>query len=505
MSKSFTYEPPIRTGTAKEFEHVRAALKNAHFDEETICRTLKIETMSDVGSVKSDMLDSMDISDALRILIRLFLFQRLVPRSEAERVLNTVTCDAFLSLGILGVGEFGDDQFYATVLLYPVGGFWIASDRHSNPDGSEFTAPPDIVFPAIYGGTLRFLQLLPQSVAEDALDLCAGSGIGAFVLSRHSKRVVSSDLTERATKFVAFNSALNNRDNVEAVCSDLYDALEGRTFDLIVAHPPYVPSLKIGTIWRDGGMTGELVVKRIIEGLPHHLREGGRFFVLSIGLDTSEGPFEERARKWLGETGDVFDIIFAYFEESTPVEMLKRLAAREHNLGIEELHELGEAFRAEGTIKMPYGALLMRRHAKNEHSKRWTARMKLNEETDGRDWEGAFALHRWLSQPGFFEELQQARPALAPGLLVRVTHVVHEGSLVPAEFLFETDKPFTAVGRLDPWMVPLIARFDGTKTPGQIYNDAKPGSELPEDFGLRDFTELVARLIERGYLILQDS
>jgi len=56
--------------------------------------------------------------------------------------------------------------------------------------------------------------------AEDALDLCAGSGIGAFVLSRHSKRAVSSDLTEARYQICGFNCALNNRDNVEAVASD---------------------------------------------------------------------------------------------------------------------------------------------------------------------------------------------------------------------------------------------------------------------------------------------
>jgi len=49
---------------------------------------------------------------------------------------------------------------------------------------------------------------------------------------------------------------------------------------------------------------------------------------------------------------------------------------------------------------------------------------------------------------------------------------------------------------------PLIARFDGTKTPIQIYNDAYPVRIYPRIFGLRDFTELVARMIERGYLIL---
>ena len=39
------------------------------------------------------------------------------------------------------------------------------------------------VFPAIFGGTLRFLELLPQRHSEAAVDLCSGSGIGAFGLT----------------------------------------------------------------------------------------------------------------------------------------------------------------------------------------------------------------------------------------------------------------------------------------------------------------------------------
>jgi len=38
----------------------------------------------------------------------------------------------------------------------------------------------------------------------------------------------------------------------------------------------------------------------------------------------------------------------------------QRLAERGENLGVKEIRELGEAFQAEGTIKMPYGALVMR-------------------------------------------------------------------------------------------------------------------------------------------------
>src|SRR6185369_3054822 len=62
-------------------------------------------------------------------------------------------------------------------------GFFLASDRRDDPDGEPYTPAEDVVFPAIYPGTLRFLKLLPETRGE-ALDLCGGSGIGALHCSR---------------------------------------------------------------------------------------------------------------------------------------------------------------------------------------------------------------------------------------------------------------------------------------------------------------------------------
>ena len=92
-----------------------------------------------------------------------------------------------------------------------------------------------------------------------------------------------------------------------------------------------------------------------------------------------------------------------------------------------------------------------------------------------------------------------------PELQVVATHVVHEGSLVPAEFIFETDKPFDAKGRVDSWMVPMFAQFDGHRTLREIFEPAKAADELPEGFELEDFTGLVARMIERGFFKVQKN
>jgi methylase of polypeptide subunit release factors len=496
---SYSKKFPVQLGTADEFARVAAFLKQHSFDEETVCRALKIEGLFEVGMAKPT--DLSGNSEQLHLLLRLFLYQTMLPRAEVERGLGTEVFQTFWSLGLLGTGEFGQDHVYAQVLLYPVAGFLMASDRHSNPDASEFDAPEDVVFPAIYEGTFRLLRVLPVSPGQGALDLCSGSGIAAFVLSRSCNEVVSADVTKRASHFAEFNRALNGCTGVEIICSDLYEKLAGRSFDRIVAHPPYVPSIRISKLWRDGGTTGELLVRRIIEGLPAHLRPGGLFCMVSVGLDTEEGSFEKRARTWLGDHSSEFDILFAWKSEKTPRETLRDLAERD-SLTTAERQTLGEEFEHAQILNMPYGALFMRRHPTGRNQEPWTERRKLSDETDGSDFERAFVLHDKMAKRSFRENLNDARLHLAPQLNVKVTHAVHEGQLFPADCLFETTKPFTAVARLDSWMVPLMISFNGQKTCREIYEEGKIKSELPEGFELEHFSDLVMKMIDRGFLSL---
>lgn len=500
MAQSIGRQLTLRTGTPEEFAQVRSALQAAGYDEKTLLTALKMNDMSDIGSVDWRNADFSNVPNQCELFAHLFLASRALPRAEVEALLPPETLTAFRSLGLLKQLENG--EFFGSVLLYPVNGFWIASDRFTNPDGSRFVPDSDTVFPAIYEGTLQFLKLLPVSPSEEALDLCAGSGVAAFVLSRSNKRSVSLDITERATHFGVFNRDLNGLTNVDVVCGDLYGPVAGQTFDRIVAHPPYVPSLTDATIWRDGGATGERLVKRLIEGLPHYLRPGGLFCIVSLGVDTKHGNFEQRARGWLKDSGAEFDIIFAFTDERTPKEILGNLADREEGINSEERQKLQETFDEAGIVRMPKGAMAIRRHGSKDQHEAFTLRTRLSSATDGADLERTFAaLPRFLDNR-FVKALVNSRPALAPRLEVTATHVVYEGGLVPAQYIFETDKPFNFKVRVDGWMVPLFTQFNGRLTPMEIYQKARANAELPDDFGLDDFNTLVARMIERGLLIL---
>ncbi len=264
---------PLRLDNPAACAAVRSWLVEADFAEETIRRLLGIKELSEFRSVSPEVADRNADGPLLPLLIRLFLFSASFPRAAVEEVIAPDLLAALTALDLLRLGNFAGGQgqgewWYAPVLLYPVDGFLIASDRHDSPDGSPFVPPPDIVFPAIFAGTLQFLRLLPPGPADAALDLCSGTGIAAMALGRTAGRAVAADITARATHFALFNRLLNGCANVAVVESDLYAAVAGETFDRIVAHPPYVPALDDRMIYRDGGETGESIVRGCVEGLP---------------------------------------------------------------------------------------------------------------------------------------------------------------------------------------------------------------------------------------------
>ncbi|HYP28073.1 MAG TPA: class I SAM-dependent methyltransferase [Blastocatellia bacterium] len=506
-------EFPLKMGSPEEFERLESLFRSSGFDEQTVCRALKISDLSRLGETKLDESDpSTDLPGRVKLLIRLFLLMEAIGREEAGQYLDEASLDLLLGLDVLRVVRAdGGEAYFATVLISPVAGLLIASDRYKNVDGSPFIPPADVVFPPIFLGTLRFLKNLRLSPVRDALDLCSGSGVAALVLSRHAERVVASDITARATHFAEFNRRLNRCLNVEVVRSDLYSAMKGRTFDYIVSHPPYMPSLSNTFIYRDGGATGEELVKAVVEGVPEFLRPGGTFYCVSAGWDTTEGPFESRLRGWLSDHGSEFDIIFALFRDILPEKLANDLAERAGPLDPSESPQWIALFRKNGMRRLVYGAMTIHRRAGREEGGEagppaLTQHLRLGALTDGSCFEWMLGWQRWRARKEAGGELASAiaglRPRLGNSLQVKVTYTIQQGTLVASEVILETERPFQAATRIDLWAMPVTSNFDGGKTVAEVFENARAASMLPEDIDLNDFSHLVANMIERGYLEL---
>jgi release factor glutamine methyltransferase len=147
--------------------------------------------------------------------------------------------------------------------------------------------------------------LCPHAPGADVLDLCTGSGVLAVAAARHGARSVTAvDISRRAVATARVNGRLNGR-RIAARRGDLYAAVPGERFDLILANPPYIPAATPHPPGRgpkralDAGLDGRLFVDRVLDGAREHLRPGGVVLVVHSSFNGVEASLERLRRRGL--------------------------------------------------------------------------------------------------------------------------------------------------------------------------------------------------------------
>lgn len=144
----------------------------------------------------------------------------------------------------------------------------------------------------------------PRAV-RTALDLCTGSGCLAVIMARTfaRARVDASDVSPVALEVARRNIALHRLERrVRLLQSDLFGALSGRRYDLIVSNPPYVQSARLRRLPPEyrreprialaGGASGLAHVRRILREARAHLNPGGQLLVeVGAGRRRTEQAF----------------------------------------------------------------------------------------------------------------------------------------------------------------------------------------------------------------------
>jgi len=128
-----------------------------------------------------------------------------------------------------------------------------------------------------------------------ALDLCTGSGCLAILLARAFPRaqVDAADISSSALAVARINVkryGLGAR--IRLIESNLFSALGGKHYDLIVSNPPYVTAGGMRRLPREylheprialaGGRDGLAVVRKILRAAAAHLTPGG-LLVVEVG------------------------------------------------------------------------------------------------------------------------------------------------------------------------------------------------------------------------------
>jgi ribosomal protein L3 glutamine methyltransferase len=170
----------------------------------------------------------------------------------------------------------------------------------------------------------------PEEVGH-TLDLCTGSGCLAILaaLAFPNAGVDAVDLSKDALDVAAKNVAdYGLADRIELIESDLFAALDGRRYDVILSNPPYVnaesvaalppeyqaePALALGS-----GEDGLDATRQILAHAKQHLNPGG-LLVVEIGhnRDALEAAYPALPFTWLDtEGGDQF--VFMLRREDLP-------------------------------------------------------------------------------------------------------------------------------------------------------------------------------------------
>jgi len=120
-----------------------------------------------------------------------------------------------------------------------------------------------------------------------ALDLCTGSGCIAIAMAHHNPEwhVDGADISDDALALARENEKRLHVDNVRFLKSDLFSALRGEHYDLIVTNPPYVSNAETDALPQEYSFEPELGLRagddgldlalRILRDAPLHLTEDG--------------------------------------------------------------------------------------------------------------------------------------------------------------------------------------------------------------------------------------
>ncbi|WP_443033838.1 HemK2/MTQ2 family protein methyltransferase [Streptomyces sp. CA2R101] len=143
---------------------------------------------------------------------------------------------------------------------------------------------------------LRALYREGVGPGTEVLDLGSGSGAVAVGAARRGALVTAVDISWPAVLSTRLNAWLS-RQRVTVRRGDLTAAVGGRSFDILVSNPPYVPApgsrMPRGPAraW-DAGRDGRLLVDRICDSAPRALRPGGVLLMVHSGLCGTDDTLE---------------------------------------------------------------------------------------------------------------------------------------------------------------------------------------------------------------------
>ena len=165
--------------------------------------------------------------------------------------------------------------------------------------GVPFIVTPSVFNPKVPRTGEFFASLIDSGLVgrnSEVLDMGTGSGICAMFAAKYARRVVAVDINPAAVRCTEINARLNHLEHkIEVRHGDLFAAVPGERFDLILFNPPFVRGAPRDD--RDRAWRSTDVAERFAAGLRTHLHPGGFALVLLSTFGDGNFFLEEFCRR----------------------------------------------------------------------------------------------------------------------------------------------------------------------------------------------------------------
>ncbi len=499
--------PPARPETSlitlepvAAFATLRQLFRGAGYDESTVAKRLGGPTLVGAPRLANGRKTlSGEVADTNAALVRLFFDGLPLPAAFVRDMFGDAGFDACIALHLLAPSPNDDAMVQPTVMLIPLDGLWLASDMVPDVKDTD-SIRQDYVFSANNELTAHFLAAIPAMPGARVLELCAGTGIAALrAVAKGARSAVAADLIPRCVHFAQFNALLNDMaDRVEVVESNAWSAIPTHEpFDLVVAHPPYVPALSHRFDFRDAGEDGEHVARAVFSGAATHLPRGGRMIVRAAFSDRTNQTIAERIREWLGKHADEFDLVQLEALEYDAMDAYKSVTHGGRDFV--DCERWLRHFQALAIERFVICVIELRRDAFDRPP--ITVRCVLGKELspDVADWQLEYARVSAAAGSSAEARLAGQKPRIAAGVRLAV-HLDSdaEGAWRTVAATVETNWPAKALVKSPPLMPTLLELCDGAHDLDDILAGLRVAGLVDDDVGRTEVANLVDVLVAAG-------
>ena len=407
-----------------------------------------------------------------------------MPQRDAVRALGR---RGVAALEATGLAEVAGGEVIPRARVVPVDDLLIAGDSYSK----GLDDPPDYV--ASFSPTSRVCAALtPRLRVDSALDVGTGSGAQALFAAQHARRVVATDVNERALEFTRLNAHLNGLTNIECRRGTLFEPVGDEQFDLVTCNAPYVVSPEQRWMYRDGGHMGDELSALIVRGAAARLADGG-FATLNVSWLADDEDEPDKRIEWIDTRSCEAWVLVAW--EADPLEHAADWTA-EHSHDVTALgHALDEwtrYFDALGARWVSEGTVVLRRRSGRGRTIRIDP-IDPDSVGDAADQiERAFAARERLSRLDSREDVLDLRVAVAAPL--RLEQEL-DGRGRPRGAVVALAEGTESEVETTPEALELVGALDGNK----------PLRDVVDEAARREVLKLVRELLELGALTIEEG